>query len=131
MQNLQVQPPIDFKSFIGQLKIDELENARREISARIRRLKTNDKNLKIGRLIQKINETALSEQHWTQYFGLAEKLENETITEKELLQYEELVREERVLQLKRIKLMGEIAQLKGISLMEVTQQLGIKPREYA
>ena len=61
------------------------------------------------------------------YLQLAQKLENDSITEPERQHFLQLTEEEETLRNERVKMLIELAQLRSISLNQLMEELGLQP----
>lgn len=130
MSKVPVKAEIDIQSVIAgltNLKISELEDFARELSGLITRKKTKDKGLREKELLALITQTTLPVDKRNRYLELSEKVEDETITEKEHVELLNLVEKEEGLRAERVKLLLELAQIKNISMPQLMEQLGLNP----
>lgn len=113
------------------MPVTELERLLKDISALLRRKKTQDKDLRERQLLHKINNTVLNTTQIERYHALVEKLEWGTMTDAEHTEFDLLGNKEEKLRNQRVKYMIELAQLRAVSLTEVMTSLGLKPLIYA
>jgi len=130
MSKVQAQTVIDTKVFLSiaeRIKTDELEMFVRALNSIIASRKTKDASYRQRELLRLINQTALPKENWERYLELAEKLDSETISESERLEFLQLVAEEEALRNERVGLLIELSQLKGITLSALMEELGLYP----
>lgn len=130
MSKITVQSEIDLQTLLTrlfQMKIYELESIAQELNALIVRKKHKTSKSQDAELLLSINECVLNVEKLRKYKVLLQKLENETITEKENKISLNLVKEEEGLRNQRIGYMVQLAQLRQISLGELMIELGITP----
>ncbi len=113
------------------MPVTELERFLKDISALLRRKKTQDKDLRERQLLHKINNAVLDVTQIERYHVLVEKLELSTMTDAEHAEFDILGNKEEKLRNQRVKYMIELAQLRAVSLNEVMVSLGLKPIVHA
>ena len=121
---------IDTQSLLrdaDRMPVTELERFLKDISALLRRKKTQDKDLRERQLLQKINSTVLNTAQIERYHALIEKLALSTMTDEEHDEFDILGNKEEKLRNQRVKYMLELAQLRAVSLTQVMESLGLKP----
>ena len=121
---------IDTQSLLrdaDRMPVTELERFLKDISALLRRKKTQDKDLRERQLLQKINSTVLNTAQIERYHALIEKLALSTMTDEEHVEFDILGNKEEKLRNQRVKYMLELAQLRAVSLTQVMESLGLKP----
>ncbi len=79
------------------------------------------------RLIQKVNESTLSDDEQKRFYDLVKKRRDENISEDGLNELIALTEKSEELNVKRLKFLAEIANLRNISLREVMKELEILP----
>ncbi len=130
MSKVQIQAAVDTKVFLtgaAQMKISELEVFVRELNTVIFQKKVKDKTYRQQELLRLINQTVLPKEKREQYWELAEKLELDSISEKEHQIFLQLTEEEELLRNERVKMLLELSQLKNISLAQLMDEMGLKP----
>ena len=128
MSKIQVQTTIDTDALIlgaANLQLSELERLVRELDAVIVRKKNLDKNLKERELIRQINQTVLDADQRVRYLMLAEKLENDSISADEHLEFVALTEMDEELRNERLKYLIELAQLTDVGVLELMEQMGL------
>ncbi len=128
MSKIQVQTTIDTDALIlgaANLQLSELERLVRELDAVIVRKKNLDINLKERELIRQINQTVLDTEQRARYLMLAEKLENESISAAEHLEFIALTDKDEQLRNERLKYLIELAQLTDVGVLELMEQMGL------
>ena len=121
---------IDTQSLLrdaDRMPVTELERFLNDISALLRRKRTQDKTLRERQLLHKINSTVLDAAQIERYHILVEKLELGTMTDAEHAELGLLGNKEEKLRNQRVKYMIELAQLRTVSLTQVMESLGLKP----
>ena len=93
------------------------------LSLRVQR-KTSDKQKEEADLLQKINKS-LSIQEIDRFNFLNEKHSEENITEQEYTEYLVLIQKIEKLNVKRLKYLISLAQLRNVTVLEVMKQLGL------
>lgn len=125
---------IDSQSLLrdaDRMPVTELEHFLKDITAMLRRKRTQDKALRERQLLHKINSTVLDAVQRERYQVLVEKLELSTMTDAEHTEFEVLGNKEEKLRNQRVKYMIELAQLRAVSLTQVMESLGLKPLTHA
>lgn len=121
---------IDSQSLLrdaDKMPVNELERFLNDISALLRRKRTQDKALRERQLLHKINNTVLDTAQRERYPILVEKLELGTMTDIEHTEFDVLGNKEEKLRNQRVKYMLELAELRAVSLSQVMESLGLKP----
>ncbi len=134
MSKITIQSEIDAKMLlagVANLKVSELEAFIEELRGIVIKKKAKSKKYQDAALLAKHNETILSKTKRKRHADLYEKLENDTITEKEREEFLSLSKEESSLRNERVKLLIQIATLRGVSLNDLMSELGLKPIEDA
>ena len=129
MQKVSIQVQDNVKNYlseISKMKISELEFFAQELNSLITRKRSKSKKHRIGKLYELINETVLDENKLVLFDLLAEKLQNQTMSETENKIYLKIAEEEENLRNQRVMYMVELAQLRGISFSELAEELGLK-----
>lgn len=129
MQKISVQTKDNVKSYlnkISKMKVSELEFFAQELNSLITRKRSKSKKHRIGKLYELINKTVLDENKQVLFDLLAEKLQNQTMTEAENKIYLKIAEEEENLRNQRVIYMVELAQLLEISFGELMEELGLK-----
>ena len=128
MTKIQVQTEIDAVGLfngISQMSLNELENFARELNALITRRKTDDTSSREKSLLRNINQTALPQNKAERYADLIQKLEADSITKTEHVEFMDLVTEEEALRNERVKYLIELSQLRNITLPQLMTNLGL------
>jgi hypothetical protein len=128
MENMHVPTQMDFIHSITNKPVTELELYLKEINALIRRKKMQDKDVRDGVLLEKINKTVLDKKKIDRYKALSYKIEAETITDAEHQEFMELATLEENLRNRRVKYLIELAQLRAVSLPQLMITLGLKSK---
>ena len=110
---------------IAVMPVSELEYFVSEVNALIIRKKTDDINNREKILLGKISKTGLNLKLRERYKVLAEKLENDTLTDTEHTEFMILTTKDETLRNERVKYLIELAQLRGVSLAQVMKNLGL------
>ena len=110
---------------IAVMPVSELEYFVSEVNALIIRKKTDDINNREKILLGKISKTGLNLKLRERYKVLAEKLENDTLTDTEHSEFMILTTKDETLRNERVKYLIELAQLRGVSLAQVMKNLGL------
>jgi len=114
------------KSLFPKLSTNDLEDFLLDIKTIIGSRKNTKKGSKEVELIEKLNETVLTEESIVAYSNLIEKRDDSSLTEKEQSELDELIKADLVLQTKRIHILGELAKLRNKTVPEVMKQLGLQ-----
>jgi hypothetical protein len=125
---------IDSQSLLrdaDKMPVTELERFLKDINALLRRKKTQDKTLREGQLLHKINKTVLDAEKAARYQVLIEKLELGTMSDAEHLELDILGNQEEKLRNQRVKYMIELAQLRAVTLPQIMESLGLIPLAHA
>lgn len=112
---------------VDKMPVPELERLLKDITALLRRKRTQDKSLRERQLLYKINNTVLDAAKTEHYQVLVEKLELGTMTDAEHTELDILANQEEKLRNQRVKYMIELAQLRDVSLPQVMESLGLIP----
>jgi hypothetical protein len=128
MENMHVPTQMDFIHSITNKPVTELELYLREINALIRRKKMQDKDVRDGVLLEKINKTVLDKKKIDRYKELSYKIEAETIADAEHQEFMELATLEENLRNRRVKYLIELAQLRAVTLPQLMITLGLKSK---
>lgn len=129
MQKVSVQVQDNVKNYlseISKMKISELEFFAQELNSLITRKRSKSKKHRIGKLYELINQTVLDENKQVLFDLLAEKLQNQTMSDAENKIYLKIAEEEENLRNQRVMYMVELAQLRGIDFGELSEELGLK-----
>lgn len=113
------------------MPVAELERFIIEVSAMLRRKKTQDKALRERQLLHKINRNVLDTDSAARYHVLVEKLELGTMTDVEHTEFDLLGNREEKLRNQRVKYMIELAQLREQTLPQIMKSLGLIPLNHA
>ncbi|MEQ1743831.1 MAG: hypothetical protein ABMA02_00255 [Saprospiraceae bacterium] len=116
-----------FASNLSDLPLSELEVLAQEVHAAIQQKKNLGPVQTEARLIHQINTTVLGATSRARYLELAEKLEDDSITEMEHREFMQLVGKDERLRNKRVKLLIELAQIRHVSLAKLMETLGLTP----
>lgn len=130
MQKVSIQVQDNVKNYlseISKMKISELEFFAQELNSLITRKRSKSKKHRIGKLYELINETVLDENKQVLFDLLAEKLQNQTMSETENKIYLKIAEEEENLRNQRVAYMVELAQLRQIPFTQLMEELGLKP----
>lgn len=128
MSKIQVQTIIDTDSLIvgaANLQLGELEKLVRELDAVIVRKRSLDQELRRRELIRLINQSVLEVEQRSRYLMLAEKLEDETISQNEHEEFLALTEKDEQLRNDRLKYLIELGQLSNVSLPQLMEQMGL------
>lgn len=128
MSKIQIETTIDTDSFVlgaANLQLGELEKLVRELDAVIVRKKNLDKDLRERELIRLINQTVLDADQRSRYLVLVDKLENDSISSEEHLEFLSLTEKDEKLQNERLSYLIELAQLNNLSLLELMDRMGL------
>jgi hypothetical protein len=128
MEEILIQSKIDTRSILHgmtQMPVQELETFLQEVSALIRRKKTEDKEGREGLLLEKINQTILDKKKKERYQSLVIKLEADTISEIEHAEFTKLADLQEKLRNQRVKHLIELSQLRAVSLPQLMVSLGL------
>ena len=111
------------------LQISDLEQIIQKASDWVQKKKSPNFIKKETELIEKIKNGGPSEEFWKEYDRLAAKLEAETMTKPENLEFQELTKITGKWTYERLKLIIELAELWDTSTDDILDRLEIKPRE--
>jgi predicted O-linked N-acetylglucosamine transferase (SPINDLY family) len=128
MEEILIQSKIDTRSILHgmtQMPVQELETFLQEVSALIRRKKTEDKEGREGLLLEKINQTILDKKKKERYQSLVVKLEADTISEIEHAEFTKLADLQEKLRNQRVKYLIELSQLRAVSLPQLMNSMGL------
>jgi predicted O-linked N-acetylglucosamine transferase (SPINDLY family) len=128
MEEILIQSKIDTRSILHgmtQMPVQELETFLQEVSALIRRKKTEDKEGREGLLLEKINQTILDKKKKERYQSLVIKLEADTISEIEHAEFTKLADLQEKLRNQRVKYLIELSQLRAVSLPQLMNSMGL------
>ena len=114
---------------IAEMPISELEYFVSEVNALILRKKTADAGSREKTLLSKINKTVLGKNLRERYKILAYKLENDTLTDIEHIEFIRLTTKDEKLRNERVKYLIELAQLRSISLFQLMDNLELIQRK--
>ena len=112
------------------MPVAELEQFIKEVSALLRRKKTQDKTLRERQLVHKINRNVLETEEAVRYHVLVKKLELGSLTDVEHAEIGLLGDKEEKLRNQRVKYMIELAQLREQTLPQVMKSLGLIPLDH-
>lgn len=112
------------------MPVAELEQFIKEVSALLRRKKTQDKTLRERQLVHKINRNVLETEEAARYHVLVKKLELGSLTDVEHAEIGLLGDKEEKLRNQRVKYMIELAQLREQTLPQVMKSLGLIPLDH-
>ncbi len=130
MSKTQAQPAFDAEAILAKaatMNIQELEDFARKLNRVIFQKKSSDTTFRQREMLRLINQTALPREKRVLYLQLAQKLENDSITEPERQHFLQLTEEEETLRNERVKMLIELAQLRNISLNQLMEELGLQP----
>lgn len=116
---------------VDKMPVPELERLLNDITALLRRKRTQDKSLRVRQLLHKINNTVLNAAKTERYQVLVEKLELGTMTDGEHTELDILANQEEKLRNQRVKYMVELAQLRAVTLPQIMESLGLIPLTHA
>lgn len=128
MEEIRIQSKIDTHSVLrdmAQMPVQELEKFLQEVSALIRRKKTQDKEGRERLLLEKINQTILDKNKKERYQFLVIKLEADTISQAEHAEIGQLSDLQEKLRNQRVKYLIELAQLRAVSLPQLMGEMGL------
>jgi hypothetical protein len=115
---------------VAELELSELEKFAAEVNGLLARRKRLGSPTKERELLDAIEQRP-SPKVRQRYTLLNQKLQDESLTDKEHAELVELVEQIEAFDVKRLKNLIELAQLRGISLDEVMDQLEIQRSIYA
>ncbi len=130
MSKAQTQPAFDAPTLLEQvadMDIQELEDFVRQLNRMIFQRKSADNEFRQRTLLRLINQTVLSREKRALYLRLVKKLEKDTLTESEHLQFIQLTEEEETLRNERVQMLVELSCLKNIPLNQLMQDMGLQP----
>ena len=116
---------------VDKMPVPELERLLNDITALLRRKRTQDKSLRVRQLLHKINNPVLNAAKTERYQVLVEKLELGTMTDGEHTELDILANQEEKLRNQRVKYMVELAQLRAVTLPQIMESLGLIPLTHA
>ena len=125
MENAQIQSNKNLQSLIGgfaEMPLPDLEYFINGLNALAIRKRVTDSKKRNKFLLQKINQTVLSEPVMERYTLLQDKMELENLSETEYQELLNLVAQEEKNRNKRFQYLLELAQLKDISLTQLMNQ---------
>ena len=128
MENVQLQSNKNLQSLIGgfaEMPLPDLEYFISGLNALVTRKRVTDSNKRNKFLLQKINQTVLSEPLMQRYVFLQDKMELKNLSEKEHQELLNLVAQEEKTRNKRFQYLLELAQLRDIPLTQLMNQLGL------
>lgn len=109
------------------MNVQELEDFVQQLNRVIFQKKSSDTKYRQLELLRLINETALNPEKRVLYLELVQKLENDSISERERQHFLELTEEEETLRNERVKLLIELALIRNVPLNQVMEELGLQP----
>lgn len=130
MSKAQAQPLLDTESMLAtaaSMNVQELEDFVQQLNRVIFQKKSSDTKYRQLELLRLINETALNPEKRVLYLELVQKLENDSISERERQHFLELTEEEETLRNERVKLLIELALIRNVPLNQVMEELGLQP----
>jgi hypothetical protein len=110
---------------VSEMPISEMERFVQVINGLITQKKATDKSYRERFLLGKINQTALGKEKIERYQTLVKKLEAETITDAEYIEFMQLADYEEKLRYERLTYLVELAELKSIPLYELMDKMGL------
>jgi len=125
---------INIKTYIQnftQFKIKQLEAIIKELNLLLYRKKRKNDNYDERLLISKLNKTVLSKEKRALYRLYSQKVEEETITSAEKLEFDNLLDEAELLRNERVRILIDLAQIRSVSLPTLMKDLGLNPPQRA
>ena len=125
---------INIKTYIQnftQFKIEQLEAIIKELNLLLYRKKRKNDNYDERLLISKLNKTVLSKEKRALYRLYSQKVEEETITSAEKLEFDNLLDEAELLRNERVRILIDLAQIRSVSLPTLMKDLGLNPPQRA
>ncbi len=110
---------------VAQMPLIEMERFVQAVNGLIVQKQATDKSYRERFLLRKINETALGLEKTLRYQLLVQKLEAETITDAEYVEFMELADKEEKIRYERLTYLVELAELKSITLAQIMEKMGL------
>ena len=130
MSKISIQTEVDLKTLISSvatLKLKDLESFAQELNAIITRKKSKSKSFRDAELLSLHNQTILTKVKRERLSDLIQKMESETMTERERKELLVLTKEEEKLRNERVKILIELSQLRSIPFPQLMKDLGLNP----